>query len=148
MPSPSAGWTGTTARLLFRVIFAIDAALKWLPGFRETYIDRLKDVASGQPSWLRGWFQFWIHLQESAPSLFAVLTGLAETGLALVLLLGMARRVGYLAGAAYTLLAWAVGEGFGGPYSPGATDIGTGICVRACVCHIHGVRSAGTAGTL
>lgn len=127
VPSPSAGWTGTTVRLLFGVIFGIDAALKWLPGYRETYIGQLKSVAHGQPSWLHGWFQFWINIQSSAPTLFAVFTGIAETALALCLLLGLARRLGYAAGAFYALLIWAVGEGFGGPYTAGSTDVGTGI---------------------
>jgi len=127
LPAPSAGWTGTIVRLLFGLIFGIDAVLKWLPGYRSTYISQLKSAASGQPGWLHGWFQFWISLQSSAPGLFAVLTGVAETGLALVLLLGLARLAGYTLGALYTILIWAVGEGFGGPYSSGATDIGTGI---------------------
>lgn len=126
-PSPSAGWTGTTVRLLFGVIFGIDATLKWLPGYRETYISQLKSVAHGQPSWLHGWFQSWISIQSSAPTLFAVLTGITETALAMCLLLGMARRLGYTVGAVYTLLIWAVGEGFGGPYTAGSTDVGTGI---------------------
>ena len=30
-------------------------------------------------------------------------------------------------GAGYMFLVWAVGEGFGGPYTSGFTDIGTGI---------------------
>jgi hypothetical protein len=34
-PAPSSGWTGTIVRVLFGVIFAIDAALKWLPGYRN-----------------------------------------------------------------------------------------------------------------
>ncbi len=127
LPKPSSGWTGTTVRLLFGLIFGIDAILKWLPGYRHTYISQLKSVATGQPSWLQGWFHFWITLQSSAPSFFAALTGTTETGLALVLLLGVARRVGYTLGAAYTMLIWAVGEGFGGPYTSGSTDIGTGI---------------------
>ena len=39
----------------------------------------------------------------------------------------MARRTGYAAGAIYTMLIWSVGEGFGGPYMAGSTDVGTGI---------------------
>jgi thiosulfate dehydrogenase (quinone) large subunit len=127
MPTPSAGWTGTTVRLLFGVIFGIDAVLKWLPGYRSTSISQLKSVAAGQPGWLHGWFDFWISLQSSAPGLFATLTGITETGLALVLLVGIARRAGYTAGVVYTLLVWGVGEGFGGPYKSGSTDIGTAI---------------------
>jgi uncharacterized membrane protein YphA (DoxX/SURF4 family) len=126
-PAPSAGWTGTSVRLLFGVIWAIDAYLKWLPGYRHSYISNLKQTAQGQPSWLHWWFHFWISLQSGAPSLFATLTGLMETALALVLLLGIARRLGYIIGAVYALLVWAVGEGFGGPYMSGSTDVGTGI---------------------
>lgn len=127
IPTPSAGWTGTIVRLLFGVIWGIDAYLKWLPGYRHTYLSNLKQAAQGQPSWLHGWFQFWINVQSGAPTLFATLTGLMETALALVLLLGIARRAGYTVGAVYALLVWAVGEGFGGPYMSGSTDIGTGI---------------------
>ena len=126
-PAPSTGWTGTTVRLIFGVIWAIDAVLKWLPGYRHSYISNLKQTAQGQPSWLHWWFHFWINLQSGAPSLFAILTGLMETALALVLLLGIARRLGYIVGAVYALLVWAVGEGFGGPYMSGSTDVGTGI---------------------
>ena len=59
--------------------------------------------------------------------LFAILTGLMETSLALVLLFGVARRLGSTVGAVYALMVWADGEGFGGPYMSGSTDIGTGI---------------------
>ena len=45
VPTPSAGWTGTVVRLLFGVIWAIDAYLKWLPGYRDSYIDSLKSAA-------------------------------------------------------------------------------------------------------
>jgi thiosulfate dehydrogenase [quinone] large subunit len=127
MPTPSAGWTGTAVRIIFGLTFGIDAYLKWLPGYRKTYVSQLKSVAQGQPSWLHGWFHFWVTVQSSAPTLFAVVTGIAETGLALCLLLGVARRLGYTAGVIYTLLIWAVGEGFGGPYMAGSTDVGTGI---------------------
>jgi thiosulfate dehydrogenase (quinone) large subunit len=126
-PAPSVGWTGTTVRILFGVTWAIDAFLKWLPGYRHSYIDNLKTAAQGQPSWLHGWFHFWINLQSGAPTLFATLTALAETALAIVLLFGVARRAGYAFGVVYMLLVWAVGEGFGGPYVAGSTDVGAGI---------------------
>jgi thiosulfate dehydrogenase (quinone) large subunit len=127
LPTPSAGWTGTTVRVLFGLVFGVDAVLKWLPGYRHTYLAALKSAAAKQPGWLHGWFHFWINLQSKSPNSFAVLTGLAETGLALVLLLGVARRVGYAAGVVYSMLVWSVGEGFGGPYMSGSTDVGTGI---------------------
>jgi uncharacterized membrane protein YphA (DoxX/SURF4 family) len=118
---------GTGLRLTFGVVLMIDAALKWLPGYRDSYLSQLKGVAQGQPGFLHGWFHFWVTLQSGSPSVWADLTGIAETSIALVLLLGVARRPGYLIGAGYMLMVWAVGEGFGGPYSSGATDVGTGV---------------------
>jgi thiosulfate dehydrogenase (quinone) large subunit len=126
-PMTLSGRAGSALRLGFGVIFAINAFLKWLPGYRHSYLTGLKGIAQGQPGFLHGWFHFWITLQSGSPALWADLTGVAETGIALVLLLGVARRPGYLFGAVYMLMVWAVGEGFGGPYSSGATDVGTGI---------------------
>jgi nitrite reductase (NO-forming) len=37
------------------------------------------------------------------------------------------RKIAYLGGMVLSLLIWAIPEGFGGPYGPGSTDIGTGI---------------------
>ena len=119
--------TAAGMRIAFGIVLAIDAVLKWLPGFRSTYVSQLKQAAQGQPAFLHGWFHLWISLSEKVPNLFVDLAAVTETALAAVLLLGIARRVGYLGGAAYMLMVWAVGEGFGGPYSSGATDIGTGI---------------------
>jgi nitrite reductase (NO-forming) len=127
LAAPAAGRPATTVRLLFGVVFAFDALLKWLPGYRQTFLSQLKGAAAGQPAWLGGWFHFWIALQSSAPLLFAVLTAVTETGLAAVLLLGVARRAGYALGIGYMSMVWSVGEGFGGPYTTGATDVGTAI---------------------
>ena len=70
VPTPSTGWTGTVVRLVFGVIWAIDAYLKWQPGYRDSYISTLKQTAQGQPSFLDGWFHFWIQLQPAPrPSL-------------------------------------------------------------------------------
>jgi thiosulfate dehydrogenase (quinone) large subunit len=124
---PAAGWSGTIVRILFGVIWAIDAYLKWLPGFRHNYPATVSSAAHGQPSWLHGWFHFWIGLQSSAPTAWATFAAVIETALALVLLLGVARRVGYALGAIWALGVWAVAEGFGGPYMSGSTDIGAGI---------------------
>jgi len=37
------------------------------------------------------------------------------------------RKIAYLGGIIFSLFIWAIPEGFGGPYGPGSTDIGTGI---------------------
>jgi nitrite reductase (NO-forming) len=87
----------------------------------------LDQAAQGQPGWLRPWFDMWTGLPHGMTTAMAYGTALAETGIALALLVGFARKSLYLFGAVYSLLIWATAEGFGGPYQQGSTDIGTGI---------------------
>jgi nitrite reductase (NO-forming) len=53
--------------------------------------------------------------------------GILEISLAGALVLGLFRKLAYIGGLFLSLLIWAVPEGFGGPYGPGSTDIGTGV---------------------
>lgn len=48
------GLAGTCLRLGLGVVWAINAALKWLPGYRDSYLAALKGVAQGQPGFLHG----------------------------------------------------------------------------------------------
>jgi nitrite reductase (NO-forming) len=114
-------------RIGFGLIWAIDATLKWLPGFRHGFLGMVQDAAQGQPAWLAPWFHFWTGAIAPAPGLFAVLTAVAETAVCLSLLLGIFQRAGFALGAVMGLLIWGVGEGFGGPYGMGATDIGCAV---------------------
>lgn len=52
---------------------------------------------------------------------------LIETAIAIGLLLGLARRLTYFGGALFSLLIWSTAEGFGGPYTLGATNIGPAL---------------------
>jgi uncharacterized membrane protein YphA (DoxX/SURF4 family) len=114
-------------RVLFGVVWAIDAYLKWQPSFISGYADDVKSAAQGQPDWLRPWFRLWRHLAASDPRLLAYLTAVIESLIAAALLLGVARRAAYLGGAAWSLAIWVIPEGFGGSFLSGATDIGTAI---------------------
>ncbi|MDQ6726825.1 MAG: DoxX family protein [Actinomycetota bacterium] len=109
------------------MIWAIDAALKWTPGFRSGYLGYLTDAAKGQPAWLHPWFSFWINTQQSHPDFFAYLAASVETLIAAALILGVARKVTYSAAAVFSLLIWSTAEGFGGPYTAGSTDVGASI---------------------
>ena len=130
-PSPAARrwspWPNDGLRIGFGIIMLIDAVLKWLPGFKDGYMDAITGARDGQPSWLRWWFDFWINFQHPAGTLFWVLVATIETLIALALILGFARKVTYLAGIVFSLLIWSIAEGFGGPYASGASDIGTGV---------------------
>src|SRR5260370_36103171 len=80
-----------------------------------------------QPSWLKGWFDFWITLQHPRAVFFAYLVAVAETLIALALIAGFARKLTYISAAAFSVLIWATAEGFGGPYTSGSADISTAL---------------------
>jgi len=120
-------WPKDALRVTFGVIWLIDATLKWLPGFRSGYMGTIMGQADGQPSWLKGWFDFWINLQHPRALFFAYLVAVAETLIALALIAGFARKLTYISAAAFSVLIWATAEGFGGPYTSGSADIGTAV---------------------
>lgn len=120
-------WPKTLLRVSFGVVWLIDAVLKWLPGFRRDYMGTIMGQADGQPGWLKPWFDFWINLQHPHPAVFAYTVAAAETVIAVALITGFARKLTYGAAIVLSLLIWATAEGFGGPYTSGASDVGTAI---------------------
>jgi uncharacterized membrane protein YphA (DoxX/SURF4 family) len=109
------------------MIWLIDAVLKWLPGFRSGYMGMISGAGQGQPGWLKPWFSLWTNLQSPHPTVYAYLVAVLETLVALAILFGIALKVSYFAAAAFSVVIWAAAEGFGGPYTSGASDIGTAI---------------------
>jgi nitrite reductase (NO-forming) len=120
-------WPKDALRIAFGVIWLIDATLKWLPGFKDSYMSTIMGIRDGQPQWLRWWFDFWINLQHPAATFFWALVATVETLIALALIFGFARKLTYISAIVFSLLVWATAEGFGGPYTSGASDIGTAI---------------------
>ena len=114
-------------RVAFGVVWAVGAALTWSPDFAVHYVGYLHNAAQGQPTWLAGWFSMWIALVTPHALLFTWLTRIIETIIALALLTGFARKVTYVAGGLFSLLIWSTAEGFGGPYTVGATNMGAAI---------------------
>lgn len=114
-------------RVAFGVIWAIGAALTWSPDFAVHYVGYLHNAAQGQPAWLAGWFAMWIGLVTPHAVLFTWLTRIIESVIALALLTGFARKTTYVVGALFSLLVWSTAEGFGGPYTVGANNMGTAI---------------------
>jgi nitrite reductase (NO-forming) len=113
--------------MAFALVWLVDAVLKWLPGFRSGFSSMLDHAASGQPAWLRPWFDLWTGMPHGMTTAMAYGTAITETGIAVALLVGFARKSVYLLGAVYSLLIWATAEGFGGPYQSGSTDVGAAI---------------------
>ena len=120
-------WPQDALRIGFGLIWLVDAVLKWLPGFRSTYVSAVTGAAQGQPGWLKWWFDFWVKLQTPRPTFFAYLVAVLETVVALAIIFGFARKLTYIMSAVFGVVIWAVAEGFGGPYGQGASDIGTAI---------------------
>ena len=120
-------WPPEVLRITFGIVWAIDAALKWLPGFHNTFMGVIMGEESGQPHWLRPWFSWWVDLQHHRANFFVYLTASVETLIALALILGFARKYTYVAAGLFSLVVWATAEGFGGPYTVGASDIGTAV---------------------
>lgn len=120
-------WPKTSLRVAFGLIWLVDAVLKWLPGFRDSYMDAVMGQSEGQPDWLRPWFEFWTGLEHPYSDILLVIVALAETVIAVSLILGLARKVVYVAAILFSLLIWSTAEGFGGPYTDGSEDVGTAI---------------------
>lgn len=135
-------------RIVFGGIWVIDAALKWQPSFASGFLGYIKDAADGQPAWLSPWFDFWNHVFGANPQLFANLTMISESLIALALVLGLARRVTYLSAAVFSLLVWSIAEGFGGPYTSASTDIGTGIIYAIVFLALYGLERLATPARL
>ncbi|MGD0610411.1 MAG: hypothetical protein ABSB41_02770 [Anaerolineales bacterium] len=114
-------------RTVFGLVWAIDAYFKWQPAFLDNYLSYITGIVTGQPQWLLPWFNLWVKLITPDPTLFAWMTRLIETALAAGLLFGVLRKWTYLLGGLFALLIWSIPEGFGGPYTPGATDVGAGL---------------------
>lgn len=114
-------------RIVFGIVWAIDGSFKLKPGFVESFSNLVSNTGSGQPSWLSGWFSFWASTTSANPAFFVYTTAALELMLAFCLIAGFLRKIAYTGGIFLSLMIWAIPEGFGGPYGPSSTDIGTGI---------------------
>lgn len=124
VPGRWLGWV----RIAFGVVWAVDAFLKWQPGFPDQFIGMLTDAESGQPGPVKSWIAGWASLLNTQPHACACLLAAAETALAVSLLLGAFTNAACVLGSVLSLLIWSTAEGFGGPYQLGSsTDPGASI---------------------
>lgn len=114
-------------RIAFGLVWSVDAYFKWQPAFANNFVSYLQETYSGQPHLIQSWLNFWINLVNIDPHLFARIVALGETGIAFGLLFGLFSNLDYAAGTLLSMVIWSVPEGFGGPYTSGATDLGAGI---------------------
>ena len=114
-------------RIVFGLIWAVDAWFKWQPDFINQFADYLSGALDGQPATVQAWINFWIHIVNIDPHVFAHIVAVAETLVALGLLFGVFSNLTNIGGALLTFVIWSTAEGFGGPYVPGSADIGSAI---------------------
>jgi len=114
-------------RILFGIVWAIDAYFKWQPSFVTGFSTYLMGALSGQPGPVRAWIGLWMDIVQIDPVFFARLVALSETALAIALILGVFSNMAFLGGSLLALVIWSTAEGLGGPYTAGSTDIGTAI---------------------
>ena len=120
-------WLKSFIRIFLGIVWLIDGYLKFSPGLVDSFPDLVRSAGNGQPTWLQPWFNFWSSVTTGNAALFVYTTGVLEVALGVALVLGFMRKIAYLGGIVFSLFIWAIPEGFGGPYGPGSTDIGTGI---------------------
>ena len=114
-------------RILFGIIWGIDAWFKWQPGFVNNFRDYLASAQQNQPWPVHHWIGFWINTVGVDPAAFAYLVAVAETAIALALILGVFMNLTSVLGVLLTVVIWSTAEGFGGPYQAGSTDIGAAV---------------------
>ena len=114
-------------RIVFGVVWLIDGLLKFQPGMPAVFVQLIQAAGQGQPGWLLPWFNFWANTVASNPGFWVMLIGTGELLLGLALVFGVVRKLAYVIGFFFSLVIWSVPEGFGGPYGPSSTDIGTGV---------------------
>ena len=110
-------------------MWAVDAWFKWQPTFIDSFSGYLIDAQQldGQPALVHHWIGFWINTVNVDPHVFAHGVAIAETVVAIGLLLGLFSHVTYAVGAGLCVVIWSTAESFGGPYVPGSTDIGAAV---------------------
>lgn len=114
-------------RIVFGLIWVVDAWFKWQPDFINSITDYLTGALEGQPTAVQAWINFWINIVNVNPHIFAHIIAISETLVALGLIYGVFSNLTNIGGAFLTLVIWSTAEGFGGPYVPGSADIGSAI---------------------
>src|SRR5215472_14447435 len=83
-------------RIVFGLVWGIDAWFKWQPDFINNFTSYLS--SDGQPGWVASWIHFWVNIVRVDPHVFAHAVAIGEAAVALALILGAFSNVAYLGG--------------------------------------------------
>jgi len=114
-------------RILFGIVWGIDAWFKWQPDFVNNFTTYLTGAQDGQPWPIHHWIGFWVNTVGIDPTFFAYATAVGETAIAIALIVGAFSNLTAVVGVLLSVVIWTTAEGFGGPYTAGSTDIGAAI---------------------
>jgi nitrite reductase (NO-forming) len=117
-------------RIVFGVVWAVDATFKWLPGFihGETLGDELGGAKKIHTPLVHEWISLWSAIGSANPGAFAAGTAIVETVIAVCLLLGLFSNAMFVGSAIFSFGIWSAAEGFHLPWSrPGITDLGPSV---------------------
>ena len=114
-------------RIVFGLIWGVDAWFKWQPGFINGFSDYLAGAQTDQPLLIHHWIGFWINVVGLDPVVFAYTVAVGETAIAVALIFGVFTNVTVVTGSLLSLIIWSTAEGFGGPYASASTDIGAAV---------------------
>ncbi|QRP45767.1 hypothetical protein [Amycolatopsis sp. FDAARGOS 1241] len=117
-------------RIVFGVVWAIDASFKWRPEFLRGQVFAHQFGIHDQVTTpvIRQWIDLWQYIGAVAPAGLGVGTAIVETLIAVGLLTGTLSNVVYVGSAVYSFGIWSAAEAFGLPwFAAGATDIGPSI---------------------
>ena len=111
-----------TGLVLFGLLWAFDAFLKWNPYFLHNSITYLVASQQGQPHWIILYIQFFIDIiRVVGPVAFGLFAAIIETLIAASLIFRKGLGIMLPVGVFYTFGLWTTAEGWGGPYGPGFT---------------------------
>jgi nitrite reductase (NO-forming) len=112
-------------RVLFGVVWAIDATFKWLPGF--IHGQKLGAAEDVHTPVIHQWLSMWHDIGTANPSAFAIGTAIVETLIAVGLILGAFANLVLLGSAVFSFGIWSAAEGFHLPWHQGMTDLGPSV---------------------
>lgn len=113
-------------RILFGLLWALDASFKWLPGFRggQTLPDELGRASKVHTPVIHQWLELWNTVALANPGLFATTMAVVESLAAAALIFGVLSNVTFIGTAVLSFGIWSGAEGFHLPFHAGMTDLG------------------------
>ncbi|MCU1664847.1 MAG: hypothetical protein QOI36_5169 [Pseudonocardiales bacterium] len=116
-------------RIFFGLLWAVDAWLKWLPGFihGQTLTHELNPAAVSTPI-VHSWVQLWHDVAGVNPGAFAMGTAVIETLIGVALIFGVLCNLTLIVTAVFSFGIWTAPEHMHLPWTtPGNTDLGPSI---------------------